>query len=92
LLYLSRISWSSPVKESIKVPNSPICIVVVVGTKASALVKLNYDKHNSILTDLYGAEALVPTTTTMHIGEFGTFIDSLTGLDQLILDKYNKSK
>jgi len=57
-----------------------------------ALIKLNYDENNSILTDLYGAEALVPTTTTMHIGEFGTFIDSLTGLDQLILDKYNKSK
>lgn len=57
-----------------------------------ALVELNYDENNSILTDLYGAEALVPTTTTMHIGEFGTFIDSLTGLDQLILDKYNKSK
>lgn len=57
-----------------------------------ALVELNYDEHNYILKDLYGAEALVPTTTTMHIGEFGTFIDSLTGLDQLILDKYNKSK
>jgi len=57
-----------------------------------ALVKLNYDENNSILTDLYGAEALVPTTTTMHIGEFGTYIDSLTGLDQLILDKYDKSK
>ena len=57
-----------------------------------ALVELNYDENNSILTDLYGAEALVPTTTTMHIGEFGHFIDALTGLDQEILDKYNKSK
>lgn len=57
-----------------------------------ALIELNYDENNSILTDLYGAEALVPTTTTMHIGEFGTFIDALTGLDQQILDKYNKSK
>jgi len=28
----------------------------------------------------------------MHIGEFGDFINALTGLDQLILDKYNKSK
>jgi len=58
----------------------------------STLIKLNYDEHNSILTNLYGAEALVPTTTTMHIGEFGTFIDVLTGLDQKILDKYDKSK
>ena len=58
----------------------------------SALIKLNYDENNFILTDLYGAEALVPTTTTMHIGEFGTFIDVLTGLDQKILDKGDKSK
>jgi len=58
----------------------------------NALVELNYDENNYILKDLYGAEALVPTTTTMHIGEFGTYIDALTGLDQLILDKGNKSK
>ena len=57
-----------------------------------ALIKLNYDENNSILKNLYGAEALVPTTTTMHIGDFGTYIDTLTGLDQLILDKHNKSK
>ena len=56
------------------------------------LVELNYDENNHILTDLYGAEALVPTTTTMHIGEFGEFINALTGLDQLILEKYDKSK
>jgi len=56
------------------------------------LVELNYDENNHILKDLYGAEALVPTTTTMHIGEFGMFIDALTGLDQLILEKYDKSK
>ncbi len=58
----------------------------------SALIKLNYDENNSILTDLYGADALVPTTTSMHIGEFGDYLNALTGLDQLILDKYNKSK
>ncbi len=57
-----------------------------------ALIELNYDENNSILQNLYGAEALVPTTTTMHIGDFGTYIDALTGLDQLILDKYDKSK
>jgi phosphonate transport system substrate-binding protein len=58
----------------------------------SALIKLNYDENNSILTNLYGADALVPTTTSMHIGDFGDYINALTGLDQLILDKYNKSK
>ncbi len=58
----------------------------------AALVELNYDENNSILQNLYGAEALVPTTTTMHIGDFGKYIDVLTGLDQLIIDKYNKNK
>ena len=57
-----------------------------------ALIQLNYDENNHILTNLYGAESLVPTTTTMHIGEFGNFIDALTGLDQKILDSYDKSK
>ena len=64
-------------------------------TKAAlvdAMVQLNYEENNEILKNLYGAEALLPTTTEMHIGDFGTYIESLTGLDQLILDKYNKSK
>jgi len=56
------------------------------------MVQLNYEENNEILGNLYGAEALLPTTTEMHIGDFGTYIESLTGLDQLILDKYNKSK
>ncbi len=58
----------------------------------NAMVQLNYEENNEILQNLYGAEALLPTTTEMHIGDFGIYIDSLTGLDQLILDKYNKSK
>lgn len=58
----------------------------------NAMVQLNYDENNEILRNLYGAESLLPTTTEMHIGDFGTYIDSLTGLDQLILDTYNKSK
>ena len=64
------------------------------GTKValvSALVELNYAENNQILRNLYGAEALLPTSTEMHIGDFGKFIDALVGLDQKILDKYNKS-
>ena len=57
-----------------------------------AMLGLNGDEYNHILLNIYGADALLPTTTTMHIGEFGTFIDSLTGLDQKILDKYNLQK
>ena len=64
-------------------------------TKAAlvnAMIQLNYEENNHILRDLYGAEALLPTTTEMHIGDFGNYIEALTGLDQLILDKYNKNK
>ena len=57
-----------------------------------AMIQLNYEENNEILRNLYGAEALLPTTTEMHIGDFGTYIEALTGLDQLILDKYNTSK
>ena len=57
-----------------------------------AMLDLNEDENNHILKNVYGAEALLPTTTTMHIGEFGTYIDALTGLDQKILDKYNTQK
>ncbi len=57
-----------------------------------ALIQLNYEENNEILRNLYGAEALLPTTTEMHIGDFGTYIEALTGLDQLILDKYNTNK
>ena len=63
------------------------------GTKdalVNALVQLNYVENNEILRNIYGAEALLPTSTEMHIGDFGKFIDALIGLDQKILDKYNK--
>ncbi len=58
----------------------------------NAMIQLNYEDNNAILQNLYGAEALLPTTTEMHIGDFGNYIEALTGLDQLILDKYNKNK
>ena len=58
----------------------------------NAMFELNDDENNQILRDIYGADAILPTTTSLHIGEFGTYIDSLTGLDQKILDKYNTQK
>jgi len=63
------------------------------GTKnvfVNSMVQLNYAENNDILRNIYGAEALLPTSTEMHIGDFGKFIDALIGLDQKILDKYNK--
>ena len=61
-------------------------------TFVDAMLELNKDENNHILKNVYGAEALLPTTTSMHIGEFGTYIDSLIGLDQEILDKSNFQK
>ena len=63
-----------------------------VKSLTDALVDLNINENNHILQDLYGAEALLPTTTERHMGDFGLFINALTGIDQLILDKYNKAK
>ncbi len=57
-----------------------------------AMLGLNEDKNNHILKNVYGAEALLPTTTSMHIGDFGKYLDSLLGLDQQILDQYNFKK
>lgn len=54
-----------------------------------AMLELNEEENNQILKNVYGAEALLPTTTSMHIGEFGNYIDSLTGLDQKILEVYD---
>lgn len=73
----------------------PSHVVVVSDTMSTntqnalvnALIGLNYDAHNDILRDLYGAQALLPTTTTLHIGSFGDYLDVLPGLSQAILDK-----
>ena len=87
---LKAVDTIGPVPSHVFMVNSEISD----GTKAalvSALVELNYAENNQILRNLYGAEALLPTSTEMHIGDFGKFIDALVGLDQKILDKYNKS-
>ncbi|MDI1496342.1 MAG: Phosphonate ABC transporter, periplasmic phosphonate-binding protein [Cenarchaeum symbiont of Oopsacas minuta] len=88
---LRAVTTLGPVPSHVFVtsPNLPDS---TIKSLTDALVDLNGMENNHILQDLYGAEALLPTTTEMHIGEFGTFINVLTGLDQLILDKYNKSK
>lgn len=52
-----------------------------------AMLGLNHDDNNQILRNLYGAQAMLPTTTTLHIGSFGEYLDALPGLSQKILDK-----
>jgi len=86
---LKAIDTIGPVPSHVFVVSSEMS----VGTKTAlvnALVQLNYAENNDILRNIYGAEALLPTSTSMHIGDFGKFIDALVGLDQKILDKYNK--
>ena len=37
-----------------------------------SMVKLNHQDNNKILKDVYGADALLPTTAEMHIGDLVT--------------------
>ena len=59
----------------------------VIESLSNALINLNYEEHNDILKNIYGADALLPTTTKMHIYEFGTYIDTLTGVEDKILNR-----
>ncbi len=91
VLKLRAVTEIGPVPSHVFVVSSDLPDSAVKSL-TDALVGLNGNEHNHILQDLYGAEALLPTTTKMHIGDFGSFINALTGIDQLILDKHNKSK
>ena len=57
-----------------------------------AMLLLNTEQYNDILVALYEADGMFPTTTEMHLGNFGKSIDSLPGFEGLILDKYNQTK
>jgi len=54
-----------------------------------SMVKLNHQDNNQILKDVYGADALLPTTAEMHIGDFGQYLDLLPGIEQATFDKKN---
>jgi phosphonate transport system substrate-binding protein len=49
-----------------------------------AMVQLNYGENNKILQQLYGAEALLPTDTQMHMGDFGRAVNSIAGIETKI--------
>lgn len=59
----------------------------IVQKLSNALISLNYEANNNILNNIYGADALVPTTTKMHISEFGEYIDTLVGIEDKILNR-----
>lgn len=54
-----------------------------------SMVKLNHHDNNHILKDVYGADALLPTTAEMHIGNFGEYLDLLPGIEKATFDKKN---
>ena len=54
-----------------------------------AMLVLNGDEHNEILYNLYEVNAMLPTTTDHHLGDFGATIDSLLGFEDRLLNKYN---
>jgi phosphonate transport system substrate-binding protein len=60
---------------------------VIKNVLVNAMLELNYEEHNQILKKLYGAEALLPTSTRMHIGDFGNKVDVLTGIEDKLLKK-----
>ena len=53
------------------------------------MVKLNHQDYTQILKDIYGADALLPTTDEMNIGNFGKYLDLLTGIEKATFDKKN---
>jgi len=54
-----------------------------------SMVKLNHQDYNQILKDVYGADALLPTTAEMHIGNFGHYLDLLPGIEKATFEKKN---
>ncbi len=60
---------------------------VIKNVLINAMLELNYEENNEILKKIYGAEALLPTSTRMHIGDFGNKIDVLTGIEDKLLRK-----
>jgi len=54
-----------------------------------SMVKLNHHDNNQILKDVYGADALLPTTAEMHIGNFGQYLDLLPGIEKATFEKKN---
>lgn len=45
------------------------------------MIELNFPENNHILQNLYGVEALLPTTTEAHIGEFGNSVAAIAGIE-----------
>lgn len=53
-----------------------------------AVLKLNGGPNASIINDLYGVDAMLPTTTDHHMAGFCDNITDLIGFEDRLLDKY----
>lgn len=53
-----------------------------------AVLELNGGPNASILSDLYGVDAMLPTTTDHHMAGFCDNINDLVGFEDRLLDKY----
>jgi phosphonate transport system substrate-binding protein len=79
------------VEEIGKVPSHVFIVSegMPVSTKdklIDAMLELNFPENNHILKNIYGAEALLPTTTEGHIGEFGGKIAAIAGIDTKLFE------
>ena len=52
-----------------------------------AMLELNTDEYNDILLALYGAGAMLPTTTDLHLASFGENLSALPGFDDRLLGR-----
>ncbi|MCE2509190.1 MAG: PhnD/SsuA/transferrin family substrate-binding protein [Nitrosopumilaceae archaeon] len=52
-----------------------------------AMLELNTDEYNDILLALYGADAMLPTTTVLHLASFGENLSALPGFDDRLLGR-----
>lgn len=76
-----------------KVPSHPVMVRKDLdeGLKkrfVEAMLELNEEENLHIIEDLYGVDGLVATDTNSHLGDFGPAFESLTGIQDKVLNKH----
>lgn len=79
------------VEEIGKVPSHVFMVSAEMSTNTKgklidSMLELNFPENNNILKNIYGAEALLPTTTESHIGDFGDKIAAIAGIDTKLFE------
>lgn len=78
-----------------KVPSHPVMVRKDLDDDlqarfVQAMLELNNENHQYIIQDLYGVDGLVQTDTQSHLGDFGPAFESLTGIQEKVLNKHKK--